>query len=599
MLDSELPEENFTVEYATTPDDLNQLVSVADHDAVLVFADDETSKPYAPIQNIDKRNLQGPIVTLYKDTSPKALLNALSNGSMVALEFNAVASSRGALPMLLNNASLGFNGQSQVTKIGALEIDFDNKLVSVNDVKVHFTGRQYDLLSYLIKHSDTLCSKERIFNALYLHDDDAELKIIDVFICKIRDTLNQAQPGLGDNLETVRGRGYQFTSNLTNIDKRHVKQFGSLEIDLAENEVRIEGDTVDLTVSEYMVLKTFAVTFPDSVSRAELVKQLSKFGREGSSDTVDRALYSMGRKLIAHGQEFEKFVIPTNDASDFILNVSKLDEKASKKIEQDVISLGSIKLNKTLGNASVRKAVFDVTEHEANILAAVMDAFPARITGQELVEAVYGSDGKIFNLNNHMTKLRAKLTEANNGEEVLTSRRGLGYSLHVQSERVWAKYADQLDITKLGPWTLDSTRHIVSYSLDDGETNKSVELNKSQFSVFEAIVTSYPKAITKGDLLTAVYGDDVKDKESALASLYAQMKGALKSELGDYAGGFRKITNGSESFRFDLDIDDVPQEILDGCKIKEVGPWAINSTLNMFLFDGDPIVCDSNWRCFN
>jgi DNA-binding response OmpR family regulator len=172
---------------------------------------------------------------------------------------------------------------------------------------------------------------------------------------------------------------------------------------------------------------------------------------------------------------------------------------------------------------------------------------------------------------------------------VIVARRGMGYTLDVASDRVMAKFEDQLDILNLGPWTLDATRHTVSYSLDEGETSQSAELNKSQFSVFASIMTAYPHAIKKDALLTVVYGDDVEGKESALSSLYAQMKGALKSELGDYAGGFRKISNGDEYFRFDLDIDDIPTEILDACEVKEVGPWAINQTLNMFLFDGDPV----------
>ncbi len=588
LIDRELPEEKFSVEYATSQDDLNQLVSTSDHDAVIVFADEEAKKPYLPISNIDKRNLQGPIITLYKDTSPHALLNALSSGSMVALEFNSVAMLQGALSMAVKNASLGFNGQSQIQTYGALEIDFDNKSVRVNGDKVHFTGKQYDLLAYLVKHSNSLCSKERIFNAIYVHDDDVELKIIDVFICKIRDKLNEAQSGLGDSVETVWGRGYQFTSNPLAVDKRHVKQFGVLEIDLAEQEVRLGEDTVDLTISEFMVLKTFALAFPDNVSRDALMSQVSKFGRDANSDTVDRLLYSVGRKLKQHGSEFEKFIVPV-DSDTFLMNVSGLDDKAAKKVEQDITTLDLIKLNRTLKTVTVKREVFDVTDHEMKILDAIMDTFPARITGDALVTAVYGEGGSKFKLNNHLGKLRAKLKEANGGEDLIIFRRGVGYTLNITSDRVMAKFEDQLDIHSLGPWTLDMTRHTLSYSVDDGETSLTVDLNRSQFSVFSAILSAFPNAITKDDLITAVYGDDAQDKDSALNSLYAQMKGVLKTTLGDYASGFRKLVNGTEAFRFDLDIDDIPQDILDQCEVKEVGPWGINKTLDMFMFDGDPI----------
>lgn len=588
FIDKELPEEDFTVEYATTPDDLNQLIGVSDHDAVLIFADEETRKPYAAIQNIDKRNLTGPIVTLYKDKSPKALFNALSTGSLIGVEFDVVKASKGTLSVLLNNASLGFNGQSNVKKIGALEIDFDNKQISVNGTKLHFSVRHYDLLAYLIKHSDSLCSKERIFNALYLHDDDAELKIIDVFISKIRGQLNQALPGLGDSIETVWGRGYQFTSNPDDRSKRHVRQFGILEIDLAQQEVRIRDEVIDLTINEFMLLKTFALIYPESVSREDLVIQLSKYGRDATTDTVDRVIYSVRRKLENYGAEFEKFFVPINGGNSFIMNLSRLDDKAARKIDQEIVALGPVKLNKTLSTIALSSHTFDITEHEMKIMEALADVFPGRITGKELVERVYGPEGKIFNLNNHLNKLRAKFRDANGGEDLIKSRRGVGYYLDIESERVLAKFEDKLDVTNIGPWTIDRTRHQVSYSLDGGKTSTAIPFNQSQFRVFSAIVASYPNRISTEDLLKDVYEGEIEGKEGALSSIYAQMKSFLKGTLGDYAGGFRKIHDGKQ-FRLNLDIDDIPQEILDGCKIKEVGPWAINETLNMFLFDGDPI----------
>jgi two-component system cell cycle response regulator CtrA len=50
-------------------------------------------------------------------------------------------------------------------------------------------------------------SKEMFLNHLYGGIDEPEMKIIDVFICKLRKKLANASGG-NNYIETVRGRGY-------------------------------------------------------------------------------------------------------------------------------------------------------------------------------------------------------------------------------------------------------------------------------------------------------------------------------------------------------------------------------------------------------
>ncbi|MBV7257668.1 response regulator transcription factor [Pacificimonas sp. WHA3] len=99
-------------------------------------------------------------------------------------------------------------GHSQsIIKTGKLAVNLDTKTVDVGGSRVHLTGKEYAMLELLSLRKGTTLTKEMFLNHLYGGMDEPELKIIDVFICKLRKKLSAACEG--DNyIETVWGRGY-------------------------------------------------------------------------------------------------------------------------------------------------------------------------------------------------------------------------------------------------------------------------------------------------------------------------------------------------------------------------------------------------------
>jgi two-component system cell cycle response regulator CtrA len=99
-------------------------------------------------------------------------------------------------------------GHSQSVIItGKLTVNLDAKTVEVDSQRVHLTGKEYQMLELLSLRKGTTLTKEMFLNHLYGGMDEPELKIIDVFICKLRKKLAAAIDG--DNyIETVWGRGY-------------------------------------------------------------------------------------------------------------------------------------------------------------------------------------------------------------------------------------------------------------------------------------------------------------------------------------------------------------------------------------------------------
>jgi two-component system cell cycle response regulator CtrA len=94
-----------------------------------------------------------------------------------------------------------------IIQTGDLVVNLDTKTVEVNGERVHLTGKEYQMLELLSLRKGTTLTKEMFLNHLYGGIDEPELKIIDVFICKLRKKLAQATGG-DHYIETVWGRGY-------------------------------------------------------------------------------------------------------------------------------------------------------------------------------------------------------------------------------------------------------------------------------------------------------------------------------------------------------------------------------------------------------
>jgi len=99
-------------------------------------------------------------------------------------------------------------GHSQsIIKTGLVGVNLDAKTVDVDGKTVHLTGKEYQMFELLSLRKGTTLTKEMFLNHLYGGMDEPELKIIDVFICKLRKKLAEATGG-ENYIETVWGRGY-------------------------------------------------------------------------------------------------------------------------------------------------------------------------------------------------------------------------------------------------------------------------------------------------------------------------------------------------------------------------------------------------------
>lgn len=145
-----------------------------------------------------------PVVVLSSIALPQARVKALSLG---ADDFITKPFDKGELLARMQAIFRRSKGFSQPTvKIGRMELNLDSREVLVDGRVVRLTGKEYAILELLVLRKGMVLTKEAFLNHLYGGMDEPEVKIIDVFVCKLRKKLTKA--GAGGVVGTVWGRGY-------------------------------------------------------------------------------------------------------------------------------------------------------------------------------------------------------------------------------------------------------------------------------------------------------------------------------------------------------------------------------------------------------
>jgi two-component system cell cycle response regulator CtrA len=92
-------------------------------------------------------------------------------------------------------------------KVGDLMVNIDHRTVELAGVPLHLTLKEYEILALLAARQGTILTKEMLLTHLYGGIDEPCLKIVDVFLCKLRKKIAAVSPGQ-NYIETIWGRGY-------------------------------------------------------------------------------------------------------------------------------------------------------------------------------------------------------------------------------------------------------------------------------------------------------------------------------------------------------------------------------------------------------
>lgn len=95
-----------------------------------------------------------------------------------------------------------------VISAGPIQINLDAHTVEIDGKPLHLTSKEYGILELMALRKGSTLTKEMFLNHLYGGMDEPEVKIIDVFVCKLRKKIEKLSKEAGECIETVWGRGY-------------------------------------------------------------------------------------------------------------------------------------------------------------------------------------------------------------------------------------------------------------------------------------------------------------------------------------------------------------------------------------------------------
>ncbi len=194
------------VDQADTGEEALELVRHYDYDIVILDLMLPDMEGYEVVRRMRAARQETPILILSGLSRPQAKVKGLAMG---ADDFITKPFDKSELLARIQAVVRRSKGFSQpILRVGELQLNLDSHEVLVNGTPVHLTGKEYAILELLTLRKGMILTKEAFLNHLYGGMDEPEMKIIDVFICKLRKKL--AQAGASNLIGTVWGRGYMM-----------------------------------------------------------------------------------------------------------------------------------------------------------------------------------------------------------------------------------------------------------------------------------------------------------------------------------------------------------------------------------------------------
>ena len=194
------------VDEADTGEEALELVRHYDYDIVVLDLMLPDMEGYDVVRRMRSARIETPVLILSGLSRPQAKVKGLGAG---ADDFMTKPFDKAELVARMHAVVRRSKGFSQPTlRVGPLQLNLDSRDVTVDDQPVHLTGKEYAILELLVLRKSMVLTKEAFLNHLYGGMDEPEMKIIDVFICKLRKKL--AQAGADNLIGTVWGRGYMI-----------------------------------------------------------------------------------------------------------------------------------------------------------------------------------------------------------------------------------------------------------------------------------------------------------------------------------------------------------------------------------------------------
>jgi two-component system cell cycle response regulator CtrA len=194
----------FIVDHGDQPNDTVAIARRYEFDVIVLDMTPSSARGLALLRNLRRGRVATPIMVVCAGTSAEPRIGAFSLGAddVVSMPLNSQEFVARITALIRRSKGLC---EPRIT-IGNLVLHLGAREATVNGRSVGLTAREYALLEVLALRKGTAVTKDTILDHLYGGMNEPDVKIVDVFICKIRRKLTEA--GAGSKVTTAWGRGY-------------------------------------------------------------------------------------------------------------------------------------------------------------------------------------------------------------------------------------------------------------------------------------------------------------------------------------------------------------------------------------------------------
>ncbi len=201
-----LRSEGWSVNVTAEGEDAAEQGLIYDYDMILTDLDLPDMHGFDVIRRLRAEKNRTPVMVLSGDSDLANRIKALSLG---ADDFLTKPFHKDELVARIHAIVRRCQGHAKaVIEVDGLAVDLEGKTAALDGAPVHLTRSEYAILEILALRQGKIVTKEMLLNHLYGGRDEPEIKIIDVFMCKIRRKL-VARPDL---IRCVWGRGYMLAA---------------------------------------------------------------------------------------------------------------------------------------------------------------------------------------------------------------------------------------------------------------------------------------------------------------------------------------------------------------------------------------------------
>jgi two-component system cell cycle response regulator CtrA len=200
-----LAAEGIVCDIAATGEEGVDFAKMYDYDIIILDMMLPDIDGFEVLRKFRRNNIKTPVMILSGLTGSDSKVKGLGIGAddYVTKPFN-----RGELIARIQAIVRRSKGNaSSKLRVGDIVLDMETRAVEIAGKQMSLTSKEYSILELLMLRKGTPIKKETFLSHLYGGIDEPEIKIIDVFVCKLRKKIEESTSG-DTYIETLWGRGY-------------------------------------------------------------------------------------------------------------------------------------------------------------------------------------------------------------------------------------------------------------------------------------------------------------------------------------------------------------------------------------------------------